>query len=57
MDNERRPIPNIITCYLSCGCTVGFRSRPTVGDEILCIRHNSPVRVIRKPASKSIRVA
>lgn len=43
--------------WLSCGCVVGFKCKPSVGDTILCIFHDSPVRVIRKPATMPIEVA
>lgn len=47
----------IIDVYLSCGHVTGFRCKPQVGDYLLCVRCDSPVRVISDPTKMPKEVA
>lgn len=50
-------LPRPLPVHLSCGCVTLFTCKPAVGDVLLCVFHNSPVRVIRKPQRNADKVA
>lgn len=57
MPTEDVAFQHLLYVNLSCGCTVGFRCKPRVGDVLLCVRHtSSPVRVVSNAPKSPIQV-
>jgi hypothetical protein len=47
----QRATPNLITKWLACGCTRGYRyGPPAIGDEVWCTYHKKPTKVQAKRA-------